>query len=363
MFEAYSDDELREVPPGQILEYLSRSNWTELETVGDRAQYFRAPSGYDVLVPLRQNLRDYARAVRELLDFAAEEAGEDSKAVLHDVRFVRHDITRFRAVNGEEEATISLDALPNLIGGVRDTVKAAAMLASISDTEKQKYLDSARFGPSERGSYVVTVLSPPFQLDAQFTMFEDPPPARKVTNSIRQAIGATRSAVTRYQQGDDSAFDNGHNRGITSQTCRGLYDALEPFDSVDVRISSARLLMTPSPAPFEVTFDRSDASALMVGSELLRQDELSETPDARLVGYIDSLDHGGRDGNGQAAMETSMVVPETKQTVHMMLDPKQYDLANDLHLKRVHVEARGTLKQASTNTWWLHDATIHEVAD
>ena len=363
MFEEYNDTEIRSLRPELLIEYLSRLNWTAGEMLGDRACLYSSPSGIKVMVPLRQNLRDYARAVRELLDFAAEEAGEDPKAVLHDVRFVRHDITRFRAVNGDEEATVSLDALPNLIGGVRDTVKAAAMLASISDTEKQKYLDSARFGPSERGSYVVTVLSPPFQLDAQFTMFEDPPPARKVTNSIRQAIGATRSAVTRYQQGDDSAFDNGHSQGITSQTCRGLYDALAPFDSVDIRVSSARLLMTPSPAPFEVTFDRSDASALMVGSELLRQDEVSDTPDTRLVGYIDSLDHGGRDGNGQAAMETSMVVPETKQTVHMMLDPKQYDLANDLHLKRVHVEARGTLKQASTNTWWLHDATIHEVAD
>lgn len=312
MFEGFTDAELCELQPEQLLEYLVRSNWTELESVGDRAQYFRSPSGYDVLVPLRQGLRDYSRAVREVLEFAAEEAGEDPKAVLHDVQFVRHDITRFRAVTGEDHATIGLDALPSLIGGVRDTVKSAAKLTPIGDAEKQKYLKGARFGPSEQGSYVVTVLSPPYQIDDQFTMFDDPPPARKVTNSIRRAMSATRGAVTRYVQGDDSAFDDAHELGITAQICRGLYDALIPFDSIDVRISAARLLMTPSPAPLDVTFDRSESSALMVGSELLRQNDLPETTETRLVGHNESFDRAERGGNGKAAMDSSMVVTEPK---------------------------------------------------
>ncbi len=361
MFEEFNDAELRALRPERLIEYLGRSNWTELEAVGNHARYYRAPSGFDVLVPTRQDLRDYPRAVREVLEFVAEEGGMDPGLALHDVQFVRHDITRFKADTEEGQTVIGLDALPSLISGVRDTVKGATTLALSNKTEEEKYLKGAKFGPTEQGSYVVIVLSPPFLLEEQFSMFDDPPPTRKVTNSIRKTVGATRSAVTRLRNGDDSAFDNANELGITAQTCQGLYNALSPFESIQCRISAARLLLTPSPAPLDTTFARSDARFLKEAAIELREKELSEKQDERLIGYIKSFRRGERDEDGKATMSTSFIDSRRLQTVHMMLDPRQYDLANELHLKRAHVEAKGRLKQASRNTWWLHDATIHEV--
>lgn len=363
MFEEFNDAELLNLRPERLVEYLSRAKWTEQETLGSHARLYLTPSGIEVRVPTHQDLRDYPRAVREVLEFVAEESGLDPKVVLHDIQFVRRDITRFAAVTEGDDAMIGIDALPRLIKGARDTVRGAASLALNNSSEERKYLKDAKFGPTEQGSYVVTVLSPPLQLEEQFTMFDNLPPARRVTYSIQKAISETRNAVTRLREGDDKAFDNAAELGITSQTCRGLYSVVSPFDSVRCRITAASLSLSPSPAPLDATFALSDASFLKEAAKELRDKELADRPDTRLIGYIKTFDRGEQDEDGKATMKTLMGDPEKIHTVHMMLNPEQYDLANDSHLRRAYVEARGMLKQATANTWWLQDATIQRVLE
>ena len=361
MTEKYTDAEVRNVQPERLLDVLNQFGWTELEVIGNHARIYRSPSGEDVMVPTRQDYRDYPRAARDVIYCIAEESATMPDTVYNSVRYPRYDVTRLGTDTGTGHFMIGMDAMANLVGAVRTLVHDAAKSALRVHSDRQHYLANAKFGPSEHGSYVVTVFGPQFRLEEQFSMFETPPPTRRVTNALHRAIDSTRTAVSQLKNGNDKAFDNAQESGITTKTCEGLFAAVAPFESINCRITHATLHLSPSPAPLNVTFTHEDARFLKEAADELRRNELQEDVERRVIGYIRTFDRGEQDEEGKATMKALLDDSRPKQTIHMMLDAEQYALANDLHIKRTEVEARGALKQSTKNTWWLENPVIREV--
>lgn len=300
--------------------YLQSQGWREEGRVGDKAVALVREVGsrpWEILLPLREDLGDYVARLAEAVHIIAEVEERPEPSVLSDLLLAGRDVIRIRAADGADNGTLSIESGVSLHAQAREVLLAAAcsahqprpLFGNRKPPRALDYLNRVRLGQSERGSYVVTLLSPVDPALGQRQMrlgpeYEEEPFERQVTSTLIRALRATKDAIVDATANDRfEAFEDRVRQGVSANLCEALAQLIDVGGSVDLGVTWAKV-RPPRPedvqVPSRVDFGPSEGRILQEAARQFRGRE--PILDQDLAGWVVRLNRGPNDQVGSAVL-------------------------------------------------------------
>lgn len=347
--------------------YLLAEGWEARRRTPNFSTWSR-PDLTDValFLPLSSVPDDYAERLAQFVErlAALEEAAVST--VVTNLRYAASDLVRVRLVSprvGAGELPITDGA--KLFDGARDLMIAAACAAveprpaygSKKHGSVVDYLDGVRLGQTERGSYVVTIISD-VRPDEQMPLVPDQaahvdvPFERRVTTQLMTALDAVTDAAHRVIGGAKlDVFEEAIDAGVSANLC----DALETMgkesqaSTVEVSVNWA-VSRLPTVKLQTVSVEPTVLQVLPDASRALKQ--LGPFENVEVVGIVGVLDRGANDEIGTIVIEG--VAKGDRRNVRVELIDAQYHRAVEAHDAKLTVAISGTLVKDGKH-WTLLD--------
>lgn len=312
---------LMAVQPLELMAYLRARGWHVIDRVLDKATIWRltdaAAREFEILVPLDRHLRDFAARMSEAVRTleVAEERSQleilgDLTTTTADV--VRIGVDRFDAIDG----SIPLEVGVQLLGRVHDLVMAVACAALTprpyfqprKPAQAVEYLRKVRMGQTERGSYVVTVVSPvppiltPAEAGLLFPPVEDPF-ERRATSMLAKGLAATRQAAARAMAtGSLEAFHAAVDEGVSANLCEALAGMGNDLAIRDLAISFSWSPARPlrNTAPHKILFPADALPVIKEAGRVFR--ETAPYEDFEVRGVVIRLDRPQNTAEGKVTI-------------------------------------------------------------
>lgn len=364
----------RYLDPRTIEVYLMAHQWeaktrNEMFSIWHRSD---APNASDFLfVPLSEGPADYEERLKDVVKGLAATEGRDLETVLTNLRYATADLVRIALVSprvgpGElpiEDGRKLFDAARDLMWSAAcAAVQPRASFGPKAPASAKDYLDGVRLGQTERGSYVVTVISEVDSPEQQALLPDDAahldiPFGRKVTTGLMHSLGATRAAAERVlteQSTVGDSFEDVIEQGVSANLCAAIARMGEEQAAAEVRVHmnwAASRPPTIEAEPVGIRFAPSTLPVLSEAVEVLRQ--LGPFDDEVVEGFVIRLNRG-RDEAAIGSIVIEGSAHGAKRNVHVELPDDQYHLAIKAHDERHPVRIRGTLAKRGRN-WVLSD--------
>jgi hypothetical protein len=226
--DARQRDALQSVRPGSVALYLRSQQWEQVsEDPRSTTWVKRGADGReiaDVLVPSSRDLRDFITRMAEVLCALQRVEGRTYNEILDSLASTYQDALRIRvASRATADGTLPLVRGAIIIPRIEELIGAAASSAlqrrrvhKRRSGRVQEFLRHARLGQTQRGSYVVTIVS---ELTTPETLFEEPF-ERRVLGTLASALDAVDGAVRAEDR--VAAFDASVAKGVSANLCRAL---------------------------------------------------------------------------------------------------------------------------------------------
>ena len=346
--------------PLELAAYLRANGWRQEADLGGKGGLwlFQSSDGreYDVTLPARRDLADYALRMSEVLGTLAEVERRSQLDVLRDIQTTTADLVRVRAPSRDaENGTLPLDQAVAFVECSRDLLLAAAcaaidkrpFFAKRKAQQAMDYLGHVRMGQTERGSYVLTILSPvaPELRPAQGTFLpaepEDPyerSVMRTLMNALEALDRATREAAV---GGNMTAFQSAVSRGVSANLCDAVVglSAVSPGDGLDIQVSWSRTRPIDPETPSRVVLGND--SIPIIGEAARQFREIAPLEDAEIEGFVTRLDRGREAKEGDVTIEAG--VEGKLRRIVLRLGTETYSQAVQAHDERRPVRCTGEL--------------------
>ncbi len=357
-------DLAEKISPFAFVKYLRDTGWQLFQsrrTYIKIFQYEKDSEFFQVTIPVEKNLSDYKQAMYKAVETVSEVEDKSVEQVLLYLLNPNTDILKIRLERKEIEAgNILLDDAIRIYENTKKLLAATALdilhprkyHQGRIDESILKFLSSCRFGQTEIGSYVVSVVCPFAELDdnynyKQLSIFSDEEACansltRQVTNRVMENISFIKKHI-----------DNGELEQLISQDTSNMisanfYEALGGLnldsDGTDVEFIAEwspavknkshvkkRILLTHDYyQPIETTIgklkDRTNRSTRIIGR--IKILESSPGVQKRVTGKI-----------------TVVYLDENDKpkTVTSLLRKDDYDKAIKAHERGYHVEIIGEI--------------------
>ncbi|MDX6699600.1 MAG: hypothetical protein QOE65_2997 [Solirubrobacteraceae bacterium] len=366
-------DDLRAyIDPNAIEAYLLAHGWQSHRRTEAFSTWSMDGEGgrhVQLFVPLSREPADYEDRLREVVTKLARTEGRDDDVMLTNLRYATADLVRIRLVSPRVgPGELPIDDGKHLFDGARDMMLAAACAAIApranygprKPAQATDYLDGVRLGQTERGSYVVTVISNVAPPEQQALMPEeaahiDMPFERRVTTQLVESLAAAQSAADRVlTETRDVAdvFEPAVDSGVSANLCDAIATMGAEQLSAKVNVSVDWSVSRPATttAPPAVTFEPSSLPVLGEAVKVLRR--LGPFDNELIEGFVARLIRGKQDEIGTIVVEGQ--AQGEPRNVHVELPDEQYHLAIQAHDERRPVQIRGTLLKRG-RTWVLSD--------
>lgn len=363
---------LKSVQPLEFAAYLRASGWREYEHLPERASVWSlndgSGGGYEILLPLRRDFRDFTARISEALQTLEVVEQRSQLDILGELATTVADVVRVRvnplvSANG----SIPIDRGVDLFQRAREMMLAAACAAVEPRSQYQtrkpnkavEYLSKVHIGQTERGSYVVNILSrvaptlePSVLLERGELFptepFETDPFERLVTKTLAEALEATRSAAE-YSgaTGTMEHFTQAIRSGVSANLCEAIVGMSQSGGGegleIGLRWSPARPMRDG--APHNVSFS---ADAIPLIEEAARVFRKTPTQEGfEVEGYVVKLDRREPLG-GEGVITILSIVEDSSRLISVKLDAEDYDRAIQAHKNGIKVTCYGNLvKQGS----------------
>ena len=361
-------ERLLAVSPMALSAYASSAGWVKTETFGAHSDVYSGTHLPEIIVPRTQNLGDYTDIVDRLISIFADVADVDELTLYNDLLVSDRDVIRARADNSDSDGSIDISAGANLISGARDMLLAAA--CSLDDPralyriganrDANEMVSRVKLGQTERGSYVVTLLTsaipPSLQVPLLPGLVRDVDPSvRRLTRHLARALTAVREATERATVGYVTAFEERVPDGTSANLCEAVVQMVEPFPSLDVSMTWARTRPMPTARDI-IRFSQDDIPILREAARTFRIRE--PKMDTRIFGYVQRLKRGDSETDGTVTLRAS--IDGNIQSVIAVLSPADYNRAIEAHQLKAPVIAEGDLDRFGQR-WHLVNPRIAEV--
>lgn len=334
--------------------YLQARGWTSRQSRRDYVAIFASPQGdAEVLIPLERDLGDYAEAMKRATETVAEVEERPSAQVLHDLLQPRSDTLRF-ALEGDrhEGGVVGLDQGSSLINGAKKALLASACGARrprrfhprMSLVEAQSFVAACQLGPTEVGSFVLTI-DAPLELGPQFSGQEAF--GRRASEYLLTAVGALATSIRKAELSaildapDDHAV-------ISSNLCSALVDMMPQDESADLRLrgSWSPILPPRNGVPEAVRLEREMYESIANIADRLKPRAGPQVD--RFVGTVVAL-AGSQGETGQLEGDVTLTLLHEDQALRAsaVLGPDDYQKALQAHAGQKHVMFQGILHRGA----------------
>lgn len=332
--------------PPSISGYLRSAGWAPIDAGEAWARWKLDIDGRELVLtmPLRGHAPDYPRRFRELVDDLRRLEQRPAEQIVRDIRSSGSDVIRLRLRGSSEHGRISVEQGARAFQRTRDLLLAAAcaavekrpIYARRKPARALEYIQRTKFGPTEAGSFVLTIESsvPPQLVAPPGVQESEPEPfERSVCLVLAEAASAARRIVDQLSvTGSYETAVSGVAHGVSSNLCEALAGLLDDAGtSQSLELSFRWAAARPAPdAPRSVVFENDAARFLSVMGQTLR--EQSEIPDFELIGPVHKLASSAPDQGGEVVV-VSMAEPLQGRKVRVALAGSAY-----LHAARAHAD-------------------------
>ena len=359
-----SKDLYAAIPPLGVHAYLANRGWKKIEAFGDKGDVYSLDKHPEIFAPASSDLGDYALRVSEIVEILGRVENRQSSAIVRDLHVATSDLIRIRAPEAENDGSILIENAVKFIEESRNLLLASAcsVIKPKSSyprpgrvTEAVSYMNDVRMGQTERGSFVVTLISPvqpsllpdasnneanevneKFELDAYESY------ARRVTHRFAEAMVATKEAVTLSNRGGDiSEFESRVHLGVNANFCSALAGLIDKGEGVDLSLSWA-LTRTPSSHVRNtptIKFSHNDSAYLHEAARLFRSRE--DLPDETIKGVVIRLVRDAAATHGTVTVQAT--IEGTLQAVKVDVGEEDYGKITDAHSARDVVVIEGNI--------------------
>jgi hypothetical protein len=337
--------------------YLRAAGWKQQDAQSSRASiWLHTANGaeFEALVPMDRELRDYALRMGDLLQTLALFERRSQLQVYSDLLTITSDVTRIRIVDPElTDGTLPIEENALLAQKTRDLVLAAACAATerrpVWHTRKPaqavEYVRGVRIGQSERGSYVLTVLSrvaPLLHVQPQL-IETDPPYERQVTQTLAESLVALdRAAEQAALTQEMSAFDQAVPKGVNANLCdavAGLWGSQSLQRKVEFSFSWSPTRPVAADVPRRITLSADRIPVIREASRLMR--ERAPVTDFELRGAVVKLERPEGASVGKVTVMGLLDDRQVRITAELLDAP--YHLAITAHEQGRTLRLVGTL--------------------
>jgi hypothetical protein len=348
---------VRSIPPMDAALYLRSRGWSMQSDQTDlRSVWLRTVGNdkFEALLPMDRELRDYALRMGELLGVLAIAEGRSQWQVYGDLLTISSDVLRIRIVDAElGDGTLPIEENAQIAQKARDLVLAAACAAaerrpawhSRKPAQAMEHVRRVRVGQSERGSYVVTVISriTPL-LHTQQPLFEkEEPYERKVTQILAQSLQALDRAATQAGLTQEmTAFDAAIALGVNANLCDavvGLWGGDEIQRSLEFSFAWSPVRPVDSNAIRRVAMTSDRVPVIREAGRQLR--ERVPLPDFELRGPVVKLER--LEGAPTGKVTIVGLLDDRQVRVVVELEDTQYHSAVQAHDQGSTVQVVGSL--------------------
>lgn len=351
---------LSALKPLEMAAYLRAKGWRkEADLDGKGSLWLLAVPDveeFDVTLPLKRDLADYALRMGELLRTLAVAESRSELEVLRDLVTTTADLVRVRAPShSAENGTLPLDQAVSFVERSRDMMLSAAcaalekraFYAKRKPQQAMDYLRQVRMGQTEQGSYVLTILSPvPPELKAAQGELLPTEPAepyeRHVTRTLVAALAALDEAArSAAMNGDMAPFTEAIGRGVSANLCDAVVGLAEVSlgDALDVQVSWSRTRPVEDKTPARVRLGSDSIPIIEEAARHFR--DATPIEDFEVEGFVTRLDRGPSATEGDVTVEG--IVEGHMRRIGMRLGPNTYSDAVRAHDDRLKVKCTGDL--------------------
>lgn len=343
--------------PLDVASYFRAERWKQVETRDGQYAIWLFEDDVEALLPLRTDAADYALRMGDLLKVLSVVEGRSQADLLADLLTTNSDVIRLRLIDEElADGSMPIDEYPRAAQKARDLMLASACSAlgpravwpNRKPDKAVEYLRNVRMGQSERGSYVLKILSrvsPRLTAHEKGELFDDPSPPfeRKVTSTLATALRAAGSAAeAAATSGGVESFERAVPAGVSANFCDALAGLCSDADNnrsleVSFRWSRTRPALPDAIRHVRIAADR--MPYLRSGAHGLRQ--RSPVEGFELVGPVIKLERTGVAGPGSVTVHGR--VDDEMKRVKLELDDGSYGLAVEAHREGLDIACTGRL--------------------
>src|ERR1700688_1767449 len=319
--------------------YLHTQGWKDIGTLGDRAYVLghadKDGEEWELLLPARPTVSDYTTRMAEAVSILAKVEGRSELSLITDLSLAGVDVVRIGAPNANSEGTIPVET------GVAMYEQAKAMLLSAACaahdprpsyhigkiTEAVSYLNTVRLGQTERGSYVLTLLSPvdPSLGNAQPVLapeFEDDPFSRKVTRKLAEALDRLNHAIIASGGAEGfQAFESAVPSGVSANLCEAVAGLVEGGGGAGIALTWARTRPAPGANP-KIDFTADAAGVLREAGREFRK--RAPKTDMSLSGWVVALAREPQEFDGNATLRVLLEGERRPRNIRATFAPADY---------------------------------------
>lgn len=366
--------------PAEISSYLLQAGWKHEETGSLWSEYSKAIHAESVMleVPQQSTAADYSRTVALLIEDLSRLEARSSAAVLREIRASSSDVIKLNIQGGStQNGSIPVDAGRRVYSAARDLLLSAAcsvvepraVFAKRKPDEAMGFLNKARFGQTEVGSFVLTMeCSVPPRL-GQGGLFDgsesdddaDSPFERKASLRLAKALRSTELAVRRSaNMASLEPFQEAIGEGVSANLCDALAEILDATSADVLRADFSFASRRPVSAsvPRAISFGADTTEILHEASRQLRNE--ADYPNTELVGTVVKLNSADATNGGQIVLRAD--VDGKLRNVSMALDGGTYERAIKAHKQGELVGCSGDLKR-SGRSWVLNSTRDFRVIE
>jgi len=366
-----------------VAKYLHDLGWQEFSSKRNLVKVFQMETQYgffQVDLPLSRELRDYPSAMYRAVECIADSTQKSVEQIILELLNPLSDILRIRIQEpGIETGSIFVEDAIRLYDNAKKLLTATAMdiahpqlfHAKRPENSIVEFVNKCRFGQTEMGSYVVSVVCPISTISKnevmQLSLFNDEDECaqsltRKVVNKLITSIGIVKDAVNKGSLEDTIKEYAGSDNSISA-------NFLDALSGINIYRSNSSLDITAKYAPTIRINTLSDAFIS------INHDHF--TPIDTLVKKIKEFQESEKTYFGRIKTLTAQPDPsvrrdgkieivflddaQKKTTASVVLSTDDYDTAVEAHRYGKQIKVVGTLSGQTGQNRRRLDCSYFEV--
>lgn len=356
-----------QINPHAVVKYLLDTGWLQYKTKKTYIKIFqrntRNGDFYQVTIPIDKTLSDYKEAMFEAIEQISLFEGQSTEQLMLYLLNPNTDILKIRLQKKNiETGSILFDDAINLFENAKKLIAATAqdvihpkqIHQGRQEEAVSQFISNCKFGQTEIGSYVISVVCPFAELDdsakyKQLSFFSDEEQCansltRKVTNRIMSNISTIKDNI-----------DNGDMNKLISEEgdiiSANFYEALtgmniaEQDTSIEFIAKWSPVVKTNCYINDKIVLTHDYYQPITSVIEKLKENINTHTKVVGRVKRLESIPDASKRTSGKV---TIVYLDENgyKQTVSIQLNRDDYIKAIEAHESGSHVEVIGEIENS-----------------
>lgn len=344
---------LEALNPSHIEKYLISLQWREVKRIEGETSLWVKSDGEKssrILLPLDSNLGDFALCMSQVISRLAKFENRSQLEILEDfdtlaigdvIRIKGQDIfNRNTSTLPFNEGILLIQQAKNLIlAGARTVIEKKSLFAHRQPSEVSTYLKNIRLGQTERGSYVMKLISPLSPLE-QLTIPNCPelPFERRAIQSLMQGLNTLQQVALETEKKGTFYFERFEevvSEGVSANLCEAVIGDNSAYKPLAINVSWSSLYPITRYICDNVSFKVDIMPHIAKAATLFRE----RTPEeVKLGGYVIKLERRKQYGAGIIT-----VFEKNNCKVKIELNASDYEMAVQAHKNGDEISCHGEL--------------------